>query len=172
MDAVREEGPKGYNRAARRILELSTRFKIARFVDRHLNVDWLLAAALADRFELLLVRRVVLERLRLFNRSSLAALLGRQMTEVLGDILSTRVKAIETALMEMREQFAGFTPLLERRMLLLAALKQGKSAIDAMVAETTISEEMSQRIHRRLDQTWRASLARPSLRRRLSTHVP
>jgi CPA1 family monovalent cation:H+ antiporter len=64
----REQGRIGYNRAARAILQYHLGYRIAFFLHKWLALDRPLARALADRFELMICRQTVLDRLRRYNR--------------------------------------------------------------------------------------------------------
>lgn len=163
IDAARTAGRLGYNRASRRILEPHPAYRLGLLLHRHLHWDWLLADALADRYELMICRRAVLERLRDYNRGRLKPLLGARMADVLDAILAARIQLIEEAIHRMRTEFGDFTTTLERRLLLLFALHQGRSAMEAMVAEQVISKEVHNWIRQELDLAWRRAVERPAL---------
>jgi CPA1 family monovalent cation:H+ antiporter len=163
IDAARAEGRLGYRRAARHILDVSLGYRVAFWVHRVLHVNQPLAAALADRFELLICRQTVLERLRAYNRASLQPVLGERMADVLDGMLVARVEIAEEALAAMRTQFGDYTAALEKRLLLLFALTIGQNKIDTMLAETVISKEVYKQIRTVNRRAWQAALPRPPL---------
>lgn len=166
IDAARNEGRLGYNRAARRILEPHTSYQVALWLHRHLHLDRPLAAALADRFELLICRRAVLERLHRYNQSRLKPLLGERMAGVLDTVLQARSQSAEQAIQALRNAHPDFTQALERRLLLLFALRQGRAAMEAMVAESVISKEVYTWVDQELGRAWQLGISRPALRSR------
>jgi len=164
IDAAREQGRLGYNRAARHILDYQLGYRIALFLHRRLSVDRPLARALADRFELLVCRQTVLERLRQYNRSLLTPVFGVRLATVLDGVLAERNKAVLAGLDEMRTQFGGYTLALEKRLLMLFALRKGERSLEAMREENVISKEAYNQIAQVIRRAWQANLARPPLR--------
>lgn len=166
IDAARNEGRLGYNRAARRILEPHLSYQLALWLHRYLHLDRPLAAALGDRFELLICRRAVLERLHRYNQSRLKPLLGERMASVLDTVLLARSQSAEQAIQALRDAHPEFTQALERRLLLLFALRQGRNALETMVTESVISKEVYTWVDQELGRAWRLGVARPVLRKR------
>lgn len=170
VDAARSEGRIGYNRAARQLLGHDWRYRLAMLLHRYARFDRALEKALADRYELLTCRRAVLERLRPYNRSRLMPLLGERMAGVLDTVLATRIASLEEAINEMRAQHPKFTAALERRLLLLFAVRQGRHSMEAMVADRVLSKEAYNWVRQELDQAWRGGMARPSLEHVRAVH--
>ncbi|MCO5071520.1 MAG: sodium:proton antiporter [Rhizobiaceae bacterium] len=164
IDAAREGGRIGYNRAATHILDPSPSLLLGRLLARFLRIDWLLMNALGDRFELMICRRAVLEQLVEFNAQSLGPFVGSRMTTLLESVLKTRLEAVDKAIAEMRASYGGdYTHALERRLLFLFALNKGSSMIDTLKAESIISAEIAGNITGALDEKWRSVVARPSV---------
>ncbi|MBB3012871.1 cation:proton antiporter [Cupriavidus alkaliphilus] len=164
IDAAREQGRIGYNRAARHILDYHLGFRVALFLHRRLGIDRPLARALADRFELLICRQTVLDRLRRYNRSMLTPVFGARMATVLDGVLEDRSRAAAEGLADMRGKFGAYTVALERRLLMLFALRKGRLSLEAMREEAVISKEAFNQIAQVIQQAWNASLVRPPLR--------
>jgi CPA1 family monovalent cation:H+ antiporter len=164
IDAARTEGRVGYNRAARHILDPTPAYRLAQALHHHLHWDAPLAAALADRFELLICRRAVLERLRTYNHRRLQPLLGERMAELLDGVLAARIESAEGGINDLRKLHADFATALERRLLLLFALRKGRAAIDATMAEGVITKEVYASVRHALDRAWRVAIERPTLR--------
>ncbi len=163
IDAARAEGRLGYKRASRRVLAKHFGYRLAWWVHRVLHIDRPLANALADRFELLVCRQTVLERLRAYNRASLQPVLGERMADLLDGVLIARIEAAEEGLAELRGNFGDYSAALEKRLLLLFALYIGQSKIDTMLAETVISKEVYKQISGVIHRAWTAALPRPPL---------
>ncbi|KJK20696.1 sodium:proton exchanger [Burkholderiaceae bacterium 16] len=172
IDAAREHGRLGYNRAARHILDYQRGYRVALYLHRHLSIDRPLARALADRFELLVCRQTVLARLRRYNRSLLTPVFGARLTTVLDGVLEERVKSAGAGLDEMRAEFGGYTEALEKRLLMLFALRKGQRSLEAMREENVISREAYNQIAQVIQRAWQANLARPPLRSALSATAP
>jgi CPA1 family monovalent cation:H+ antiporter len=161
IDAAREEGRIGYNRAARMILAPTPTYRAASFLARRFNLHGLLARPLADRFELMICRRAVLERLLAYNDRSLRRFVGDRMAEVLESVLRGRLEAVDVVLAQLRAQYPGHARVLERRLLVLFALGRGNRIIESMKAESVVSAEIALRLEASLRATWDANIRRP-----------
>ncbi|SAL65953.1 Na+/H+ antiporter [Caballeronia terrestris] len=161
IEAVRRDGRLGYRRRAAQILALSGMYRVSRWLHLHLRFDRLFATALADRFELLMCRRAVLEQLTRYNDERLNDLLGDRLVSMLDKLLHARIDAIEAALNEMRSQYYRYTWRLERRMLLLVALREGCASVAAMYGDQTISTEIYNSLNREFARAWEVAIARP-----------
>jgi hypothetical protein len=111
--------------AARQILELPRSHRFARWLLRRAALNWPLAAALTQRFELIVCRRAVLSRLQEYNRNRLAPMLGDRVAHALGSVIARRCALADRAIQSMREDFGEFSNALERRLLSLLALRRG-----------------------------------------------
>lgn len=160
IEESRLHGRVGYQRAARLILEYSPGMKLARLLNRWLHVRQPYADALADRFELLMCRRVVLHQLYAFNDESLKPLLGERLSALHATILKGRIELVERALDDVRRCFGPAADVLEQRMLLLYALREGRERIVAMYEERSISKEIYDSISRELGNAWKLAVRR------------
>lgn len=163
IEGVREDGRLGYKRMAAKILDYPISFRIAVWIHRYLHIDRPLAAAAADRFELMMCRRVVLGRLRIYASDSLQPLLGQRLVSLLCTVLTERIASLDQELDDMRHRFAANTAALEHRMLLLYALHEGRRSVAAMFDEQSISKEVFDSVSRELDEAWRNAVKRPPL---------
>lgn len=107
----------------------------------------------------------MLERLLDYNEKSLKRLIGERMTAVLEGILRARLAAVDEALSELRSEHADYTRALERRLLLLFALRRGTAIIESMKAESVISAEIAIKIAATLEAAWEANIRRPAFHR-------
>ncbi len=162
-DAARSEGRLGYNRAARRILATTWVDRLVHWLHERLHIDYPLIYRLSNRFELLVCRRAVLEQLRNYVRQSMVPLLGSRMGDVLQNVLQTRIDSANAALTELRTHYGQYTAVLERRLLVLYALRDGREQMERMMAEHSISKEVYDWVMREIDQAWKKGIRRPRL---------
>lgn len=148
LEAARTDGRLGYNRAARRIVEFPPLFRVAHFMHRRLRIDRYLTRQISERFEVLLVSRLVLEELKLFTGQRLKAMLGERVATLLSDILIGRHAADCKALDALRLQYPGYAEALERRFLRKTALRQEMAQYRALFKEGLLSEEIYDNLRR------------------------
>jgi CPA1 family monovalent cation:H+ antiporter len=117
IDRTRVGGHREYIRAAQQIVDFSRRFRIAHFLHRRFSLDGPLIDCLADRFELLLAARMVLQDLEPFVNKKLAPLLGKHVTATAREVLRQRLEMTATAVDALRQQYSAYAELLERRLL-------------------------------------------------------
>ncbi len=89
-DRARAGGRVEYNRAARQILDFNLAFRLAQNLQRWVKYDRWLAALIADRYETLLLSRIVLDELIEFVPQKITPLLGERVGEILAEILDHR----------------------------------------------------------------------------------
>lgn len=168
-DAARAGGRTGYNRAARRMLDYGAPFRIAYLLQRWTGLEAPLARQLGDRFELLMVRKAVLDELLSFNSRRMPPLLGPRIAEILAEILAGRHAATVTALEALRLQYPDYAEAMERRFLRRFALRQELTHYRTLHAEGLIGEELYDHLRREVRAAEKAAAARPRLDLRLST---
>lgn len=160
IEESRLSGRIGYQRAAAKILAETAAMRVARWTYRWLRIRQPYGDALADRFELLMCRRVVLHQLIVFNETSLTPLLGARLAKLLSAVLKGRIEAVERGLADVRGCFGQAADVLERRMLLLYALREGRERVAAMYEDRSISKEIYDAIRRELDVAWKLAVPR------------
>lgn len=162
IDAARQDGRLGYNRAAAAILDEPASLRVGRFLADRFRIRRVLMNALADRFELMICRRAVLERLVEFNQNSLTPFIGKRMAAVLEGILRARLDAVEKVIAELGQKYgAEFAHALEQRLLLLFALARGSAIIETLKEDNIISSEIAASISAKLDKRHRYATRRP-----------
>lgn len=87
LDGAQTEGRLGYQRAADAILSFPAAFRIAYYLYRHFGIRRLLADRLADRVELVLVTRLLIDRLLGFNSERLHPIFGERITARTDEII-------------------------------------------------------------------------------------
>src|SRR5271168_2503691 len=98
-------------------------FRIAYFLYRWFGIVRPLTERLADRVELLLVMRFVIEQLRPFNNQQIRSLFGAPITEVIAGILDQRRDAVAGALDALRRQYPDYAVELEAHFLRQSTLR-------------------------------------------------
>src|SRR5260370_11726268 len=163
IDRTRTSGRAGYISAAQRLADFSPRFRFAHLLHRLFRIDGPLVYCLADRFELLLVNRIVLDDLGRYVEGKLAPLLGTGVTALLEQILRQRQEMAMLALEALRAQYPDYANLQERRLLNKTALRREDSEYRTLMEEGLIGPELYGALRRDL-QTTRARIdLRPRL---------
>jgi monovalent cation:H+ antiporter, CPA1 family len=158
VEGARGEGRVGYRRAAEATLALPVSFRIAYFLYRYLGLVRFLADRLADRVELLLVMRLVVDRLLGFNARRLGPMFGERITELTGEIIERRREAVGDALDALRLQYPDYVAALEVRFLRQSALRQEMQRYQALFEEGLIPQELYDDLQRGVSS---ASVAEP-----------
>jgi CPA1 family monovalent cation:H+ antiporter len=156
-------GQAEYLRTAQRLAGFSLRFRLVHFLHRRLGIDAPLVDALANRFESLLVERIVLEELEPFIDGKLAPLVGERVTPQLHHILHQRREMTRTALEALRTQYPDYAALLERRLLNKIALRREDQEYRAMFDAGLIGPELYGVLRREVQSARAAVDERPRL---------
>ncbi|MEM7023529.1 MAG: cation:proton antiporter, partial [Pseudomonadota bacterium] len=135
IDGARSSGRIGYNRAVRKQLAFGFRFRIAHLLHRRFGMDRPLALLLSDRFERILVSRMVVEELTRFVDHRLDQVLGSRVAGLLREIAGQRHDATAKALDALRLQYPTYADDLERRFLVRLALRLEEGEYGAMFGE-------------------------------------
>jgi CPA1 family monovalent cation:H+ antiporter len=161
-EGARDEGRVGYRRAAAQTLSFSTLFRFAYFLHRHLGILRPLADRLAERVELLLVTRLLMDRLLAFNDRRIGAIFGKRIAKITGEMIRLRRQAANFALDALRRQYPDYLATLEVRSLRQSALRQEMGRYKALFDEGLIPRELYEDLERRIART-RTTEARPRL---------
>ena len=96
----------------------------------------------ADRFELMLSQRLILRDLGTFIDGRIRRIHGRRVAELLHELLSRRIEAVETALEGLRLQYPGYAEELERRFIRRTALRLEEREYAAIREDGLIGAEV------------------------------
>ncbi|MGE5268203.1 MAG: cation:proton antiporter [Thiohalocapsa sp.] len=149
-EAVRSDGRLGYCRESETALALPLGFRAGYALYRRVGIARLLAARLADRLEMLLTTRFVVERLYAFNRQQIAALFGERLAAVAHAMIDRRRAMILAALDALRRQFPDYVTELETRFLRQSTLRHEMTRYRSLFEEGLISHEVYQDLQRGL----------------------
>jgi CPA1 family monovalent cation:H+ antiporter len=168
-ERARAGGRVEYNRAARRMIGYSLGFRLALRVHRVVRYDGFLVEALADRFERLLILRIMLGELAPFIPDRIAPALGHRVAEIVEDILTQRREATKRALEALELQYPDYSLELERRFLLRTGLRREELEYETLFADRLINAEVLHDLERDIAQARAATETRPTLDLRLNT---
>ena len=142
LDAARNEGAAGYDRAAAALLGFTRGFRVAHFLHRTLRISAPLQREVSIRFETLLTRCLTLEVLARFVRLRLGPLLGEALERHLAQVVAGRAAATARALDALRLQYPGHAETLERRFLQQSGLRLLVSRYRDLFEEGLIGGEL------------------------------
>jgi CPA1 family monovalent cation:H+ antiporter len=162
-DAAKDGGSAGYERAAAAALEFPRSFRLALWLHHRLGIERPLAGALAERFERLLLERLLLGELREFVADRLKPILGAPTATALIEVLDRRAAATEQALAALRLQYPDYAEMLESRYLGRVSLRLEEDAFHALLDESVVSQEIFNDLDRRLAGRRRLLDRRPRL---------
>lgn len=163
IESARTGGRTGYQRAARRSLRYGKDFRLAAFLRNRLNIAAPLARMTADRFEMLLAKRLILRDLYRFIDRRIRRIHGRRVAELLHELLNRRVEAVETAIEGLRLQYPGYAEKLERRFIRRTALRLEEREYSAMHDDGLIGSELHTALMEDISRRRAESESRPHL---------
>ena len=176
IDRTRLKGGTEYLRTAEDAAGFSWQVRWAQVLHRH-GIEQPLVDRLADRFERLLVSRIVLEELTPYVEDTLAPLIGPGPAAAVRGALRQRQQMADAALEALRAQYGAYSHLLEQRFLNRVALRREDLEYRTLFEERLIGPELYGALGRDL-QIARARIERrPHLdlgldARELVAHVP
>ena len=163
IEGTRTRGRNGYQRAGRRGVAYGRAFRAAALLHSRLGISAPLARMTADRFELLLSQRLILRDLGGFINGRIRRIHGRRVAELLHELLSRRIEAVETALEGLRLQYPGYAEELERRFIRRTALRLEEREYTAMREDGLIGAEVYTALMQDLAERRTAAETRPKL---------
>ena len=142
VEGARTEGRVGYRRAAEAALSFPVAFRVAYFLYRYFRIVRFLADRLADRVELLLVMRLLVDRLLAFSNRRLGPMFGERITELTSEIIERRREGVDDAFDALRRQYPDYVAALEIRFLRQSALRQEVARYQSLFEEGLIPQEL------------------------------
>ena len=152
-EAARATGRLGYLDAAQRMLRFGVGFRVALLAQRWFGMRGPLSRALADRFERLMVRRLVIAELDAFCTERIAPVLGGRVAQFSSTILARRRALLSDALAALGLQYPHYANLLEQRFLERIALATEDREYRALRQEGLIGTEISSALREELART-------------------
>ncbi|WP_083747602.1 cation:proton antiporter [Teichococcus deserti] len=160
IDGARAEGRLGYIQAARRRLQPSARFHVAQWLHRQFRIDKPLMHCMAERFEMLLLSRLVATSMSRFMRRRMEPVLGERVTEVVRDIVGRREELLQDAMDTLRLQYPGYAEALETRLLRQLGIRLEAEEYATLQRESLVGEELHDELMRGLE-AMRQQISRP-----------
>ncbi len=162
-DAVRARGREGYQAAVAEGLQVSWRFRFALRLHQLTGIDGPLAAALADRFEVLLNQRIVLVELVAFARERLPLLLGTEAVKEVVDLVSDRLVNTTAATQALKLQYPDYARELQRRYLGRIARQMELDSYEDLSHQAMIGGEVHSELVQDTKRRWAGLDDRPHL---------
>ncbi|MCH2487755.1 MAG: cyclic nucleotide-binding domain-containing protein, partial [Erythrobacter sp.] len=163
IEGARSGGRTGYQRAARSSLRYGAAFRFAAFLRNRLGMPGQLARMTADRFEMLLAKRLILRDLHGFIDRRIRRIHGRRVAELLHELLNRRIEAVDTAIEGLRLQYPGYAEELERRFIRRTALRLEEREYAAMREDGLIGSEVHTELMADINRRRAATEGRPKL---------
>ncbi|HEY6521138.1 MAG TPA: sodium:proton antiporter, partial [Roseiarcus sp.] len=116
-EGARSGGRLGYKRGAEASLAFPFSFRVAYFFYRRFGIVRFLADRLGDRFEMLLVTRLLIQELTGAHAVRSRSIFGERVVELIDVILKLRLKRTTAALDALRRQYPQYAAALEARFL-------------------------------------------------------
>lgn len=143
IDAVRADGRLGYLRAARRPHRQTRWFRAISWLHFKFGINRPLALYLGQRFQFLLINRIIILELIYFLEFRLAGLLGDRLSEVLGEIVNLRLEEVERHLAALRLQYPNYARELDHEVLERFAYREELEQIEQLRGAGIISEDLA-----------------------------
>ena len=141
-EAARSGGRVGYQRSAEAALAFPFSFAVAYFFYRRFRIVRFLADRLGDRFEMLLVTRLLIQELMGAHAVRSRSIFGERVVELIDAILKVRLKRTTAALDALRRQYPQYAAALEARFLRQSAMRREMGRYDALFQEGLIAAEV------------------------------
>ena len=163
IEGVRSNGRSGYQRSAHQSVTYGWTFRAVVVLHNRLGLSGPLARMTADRFELLLAQRLILRDLGAFIDGRIRRIHGRRVADLLHELLSRRIEAVETTFEGLRLQYPGYAEKLELRFIRRTALRLEEREYAAMHDDGLIGAEIHTQLMQDLAMRRAEAEGRPRL---------
>ena len=162
-DGAHSDGVPGYHKAAERIRGFGPALRLALAIQRRLGIAWPLARLLADRFEVRLAARFVLQNVISFTRDQIGQVFGDTARAAMAEQLEDRFAAIDRAITSVKLQYPIYARQLELQFLARVAARLEEDRYRRLRAESIINQDVYDDLQRKLRPRRRAVEMRPRL---------
>ncbi len=162
-DGARSHGVEGYQQAAERLRQFDPTFRLALALHRRIGIAAPLARQLADRFEVQLAARFVLENLIVFNKEQIERLFGNGPSAALSRLLTFRLDGINRSIAALKLQYPSYVRRLESQFLARTAARLEEERYRQLRGESIINQELFDELQRDLRRRRRQVEARTVL---------
>jgi CPA1 family monovalent cation:H+ antiporter len=123
VEGARSGGRLGYKRAAKAALAFPLSFRVAYFFYRQFGIRRFLEDRLGERFETLLVTRLLIQELAGGSAKASRSFFSKRVAALIDGILVARLDQTQSALGALRRQYVDHAAALEARFLRRSALR-------------------------------------------------
>jgi monovalent cation:H+ antiporter, CPA1 family len=149
-DGARTQGVEGYQRAAARLRAFRATYRVALAMHRRIGIAGPLARELADRFEVQIAARFVLENLAAFNREQIGRLFGAGPSTEMARQVELRLSEINRAIAALKLQYPAYVRQLETQFLARTAARFEEERYRRLRAESIINQDVFEELERKL----------------------
>ncbi len=142
VEGARSGGRLGYQHAANSALAFPLSFRVAYFFYRRFGVSRLLADRLGDRFETLLVTRLIIQDLAGGAARRSRSIFGERVGARVDAVLNARLDKTKSALDALRRQYVDYAAALEARFLRQSALRREMARYQTLFEGGLIASEV------------------------------
>ncbi len=142
VEGARSDGRLGYKHAADAALAFPLSFRAAYFLYRRFRVRRFLADRLGERFETLLVTRLLIQDLAGGGPKRARSIFGDRVAAIIDALLTARLEKTASALDALRRQYADYAAALEARFLRQSALRREMGRHQALFEGGLIPSEV------------------------------
>lgn len=142
LDSLKDGSLHSYRRVARAEIGSDYVLRLAGFLHRRLGLNGMLAHRMAQRIELRLIQRRVLEGMVGFVRNRIRALFGERVSELALRVIEGRIKDIDRALDAIRLQYPAYWRTVSGRFVSRTAVRLELEAYQRMAGEGLLSPEL------------------------------
>jgi monovalent cation:H+ antiporter, CPA1 family len=162
-DGAHSDGIDAYQNAAARILGFNATSRLFLAIHHRIGISWPLARLLADRFEVQLAARFVLQNVIAFNRDQIEQVFGAGARAAMADQLDRRFAALDRVISALKLQYPTYARQLEIQFLTRTAARLEEERYRRLRTESIINQEMYEDLQRKLRPRRRAVEVRPRL---------
>ena len=139
QDALQTDGVKGYRSQAKRLSQFDLSLRMAVWLQRTVRWSGPLAQRLADRFEVMLVSRRVLNEVEDFAKSRLPMLFEPRVADTALHVVHSRREQTERSFEALELQYPDYAEALRTRYMDRAALRLEEESYQQMLQERLIT---------------------------------
>ena len=158
VEGARSGGRLGYRHAAEAAAAFPVSFRAAYFFYRRFGIRRFLADRLGDRFETLLVTRLIIQDLAGGAAARSRSIFGERAVALIDQMLEARLEKTMSALDALRRQYADYAAALEARFLRQSALRREMGRYRALFEGGLISAEVYRDLASTVEAAQRADL--------------
>jgi CPA1 family monovalent cation:H+ antiporter len=156
VEGARSGGRLGYKRAAEAALATPLSFRVAYFFYRRFGIRRFLEDRLGERFETLLVTRLLIQELADGSAKGARSIFGKRVAALIDGILVARLNQTQSALGVLRRQYVDHAAALEASFLRRSALRSEIGRYQALYEGGLIPAEVYRDLTSRVEDAQNA----------------